>query len=324
MQPTRFLCGLILTTLFLPIAARPESSVATPQRSAERDWVRGDPPASLQPPASMKELGITSHGARINGLLYLAAGAGSHPIVIFLHGYPGNERNLDLAQAVRRAGYNALYVDYRGNFGSGGTFSRENSLEDVATVLAWVRTPEIATKYHVDPTRIALVGHSFGAWLALFSVEHESPNICVAALAAWNAGWVMNRFATHPDEQAESLAYYRATTDVAGGPVRANPDDLIKEGANHAAAWNYLSQASALKNHAVLLAAATRDSPDENPERHAELAAAIHKEGGKLVRVVTFEDDHPFSSHRIALAETLTHWLRTDCARTQAGEGNKQ
>ena len=118
-------------------------------------------------------------------------------------------------------------------------------------------------------------------------------------------------FAAHPEERAENLAYYRETTDVAGGPIRANPDLLIQEITDHAAAWNYLSQASALRSHAVLLVAATRDSSDENPERHAELAEAIRREGGKLVRVVTFEDDHPFSSHRIALADTLTHWLRT-------------
>lgn len=270
----------------------------------------------------MEELGILSHGARINGLMYLAAGAGPHPIVIFLHGYPGNERNLDLAQAVRRAGYNALFTDYRGVFGSGGTFSHAHSLEDVATLLAWVRAPETIAKYHVDPTRIALVGHSFGAWLALFSVGHEPSGVCVAALAAHNVGWAASRFAEHPEEQAESFAYDREVTDVAGGPIRANPDELLKEITDHAAAWNYLSQAKALKNHALLLVAATRDSPDESPERHAELAAAIRKEGGKLVRVVTFEDDHPFSSHRIALADTLTHWLRTDCARTQAANGN--
>jgi pimeloyl-ACP methyl ester carboxylesterase len=272
----------------------------------------------------MKEIGIMSHGARINGLMYLAGGIGRHPTVIFLHGYPGNERNLDLAQAVRRAGYNALYVDYRGNFGSGGTFSRANSLEDVATILAWARSGETVEKYHVDPTRIALVGHSFGAWLALFSVDHEPPGVCVAALAAWNLGWLANRFAAHPDEQAEELAYYRTTTDVAGGPIRANPDELLKESIDHAATWDYVLQASVLKNHALLLVPATRDSPDENVERHIELAAAIHKEGGKLVRVVTFEDDHPFSSHRITLADTLTHWLRTDCARTQTGKRNKK
>lgn len=313
---------LILVFAFLPFGARADSSIATPQRSTGLDPARRDPARTLQPPASMEELGILSHGARINGLMYLAAGAGPHPIVIFLHGYPGNERNLDLAQAVRRAGYNALFTDYRGVFGSGGTYSQVHSLEDVATLLAWVRAPGTIAKYHVDPTRIALVGHSFGGWLALLSVAHEAAGVCVAAMAAHNAGWAASRFAEHPEERAESLAYDRETTDMAGGPIRANPDELLKEITDHAAEWNYVSQASALKSHALLLVAATRDSPDENPERHAELAAAIRKEGGKLVRVVTFEDDHPFSSHRIELADTLTHWLRTDCARTQAANGN--
>src|SRR6478609_9465849 len=73
-------------------------------------------------PASMDELAIPSHGSRMNGLVYLASGAGPHPVVVFLHGYPGNEKNLDLAQAVRRAGFDAVYFDYRGTWGSGGTF----------------------------------------------------------------------------------------------------------------------------------------------------------------------------------------------------------
>src|ERR1700738_3458057 len=93
-------------------------------------------------PASMEEIAILSHGARLNGLIYLSSGAHPHPVVIFLHGYPGNERNLDLAQAVRRAGYQALFIDYRGNWGSGGTFSFANALEDTRAVLAWVRAPE--------------------------------------------------------------------------------------------------------------------------------------------------------------------------------------
>jgi dipeptidyl aminopeptidase/acylaminoacyl peptidase len=80
---------LILVIAFLPFSARADSSVATPQRSTVLDPVRSDPAPTLQAPASMEELGILSHGARIDGLMYLAAGAGPHPIVIFLHGYPG-------------------------------------------------------------------------------------------------------------------------------------------------------------------------------------------------------------------------------------------
>ena len=114
--------------------ASPVQAQAIPARAAA---ARGeDPSPGMQPPASMEEVAIQSHGSRMNGIVYMAAGAGAHPLVIFFHGYPGNERNLDLAQAVRRAGYQALYVDFRGMWGSGGTFSFANGLEDARTILA--------------------------------------------------------------------------------------------------------------------------------------------------------------------------------------------
>jgi hypothetical protein len=49
----------------------------------------------------MEPLRIPSHGVTINGIAYIAAGAGEHPAVVLLHGLPGNEKNLDLAQAIR-------------------------------------------------------------------------------------------------------------------------------------------------------------------------------------------------------------------------------
>lgn len=66
-----------------------------------------DPPVDAAHPAAMVVLHIPSHGVLINGLLYSPAGAGSHPTLVICHGLPGNEKNLDLAQAVRRAGWNA-------------------------------------------------------------------------------------------------------------------------------------------------------------------------------------------------------------------------
>ena len=83
-------------------------------------------------PPAMHELSFNSGGSKLNGLLYVANGAGPHPLVILLHGYPGNERNLDLAQALRRAGNNVLYFNYRGTWGSGGEFLPSRALEDGA------------------------------------------------------------------------------------------------------------------------------------------------------------------------------------------------
>ncbi|MEA2238046.1 MAG: uncharacterized protein QOC81_2770, partial [Thermoanaerobaculia bacterium] len=152
-----------------------------------------DPLPSLKPPASMQEVVVMSGGARLNGLVYLAAGSGAHPVVVFLHGYPGNEKNLDLAQAVRREGYDAVYFDYRGVWGSGGTFSFANSLDDVQAIVDWVRAPEQVARFHFDPRRIAIVGHSFGGWLALLHGAGEAPTVCVAGMAVWNVGWAGQR-----------------------------------------------------------------------------------------------------------------------------------
>ncbi|HSU92596.1 MAG TPA: alpha/beta fold hydrolase, partial [Gemmatimonadaceae bacterium] len=240
----------------------------------------GDPSPHIQPPASMQEVAIQSHGSRMNGIVYLAAGAGNHPLVIFFHGYPGNERNLDLAQAVRRAGYQALYVDFRGMWGSGGTFSFANGLEDATAILAWARSPEIAAKYHFDTSRTAVVGHSFGGWLALMTAAHEPHSVCIAGLAAWNVGFAAQRFAQHPDERTSSRDYFRVTT-APGAPVHAG--DLLSEMTTHARDYDYFAQAPSFGDRAVLLIGATRDSPDEGVAVHQQMATALRKAGGTHV-----------------------------------------
>jgi pimeloyl-ACP methyl ester carboxylesterase len=264
----------------------------------------------------MEEIAISNEGARMNGLLYLAAGAGPHPVVLLLHGYPGFERNLDLAQAVRRAGYDVIYFDYRGTWGSAGTFSYSHALQDVDVVLSWARSPAIAEKYHFDSTRLTLVGHSFGGWLSLMTAARQPANVCVAAFAAENAGWDGSRVPDHPDERTEQLDYFRATTGD-GAPIRASAEDVQNEIIQNAASWNYLTLANALKNHALLSISSTRDSPDEDVAMHKQLVDAVHNAGGTRVRNLVFNDDHPFSSHRVALAEALVRWLRQDCAATQ-------
>src|SRR5688572_28502277 len=59
-------------------------------------------------PAQIAELALESGGERLNAILYVAAGRGPHGVVVLLHGNPGNERNLHVAQAIRRAGYSVL------------------------------------------------------------------------------------------------------------------------------------------------------------------------------------------------------------------------
>src|ERR1700749_3495896 len=115
-----------------------------------------DPPQDKGHPAGMAAFALPTHGVTINAVLYTAAGDGPHPTVLLLHGLPGNEQNLDLAQAMRRAGWNVLTMHYRGSWGTPGVFPSGGVLEDADAALAWLREPQNAKAHGIDANRIVV------------------------------------------------------------------------------------------------------------------------------------------------------------------------
>src|ERR1700676_4797017 len=132
-----------------------------------------DPPADAAHPAKMTVVHIPTHGLLINGVVYQASGAGVHPTIVICHGLPGNEKNLDLAQALRRAGWNAVTFNYRGSWGSPGNFRFAQILEDANAVLAFLRDPASATMLGVDTGRMVLAGHSMGGWVVAHTAAQD-------------------------------------------------------------------------------------------------------------------------------------------------------
>src|ERR1700722_9935591 len=149
-----------------------------------------DPPADREHPAAMTVLHIPSHGVLINGLIYQPAGAGPYPTLIICHGLPGNEKNLDLAQAVRRAGWNAVTFNYRGSWGSPGVFRFAQNLEDADAVLAYLRDPANASKLGIDTRRIAIAGHSMGGWVVAHTASHDHGLLGAVIISAGDMGAV--------------------------------------------------------------------------------------------------------------------------------------
>src|SRR3954467_10581062 len=117
-----------------------------------------DPPTDLGYPASTLAIEITSHGSVMNGMVYRPSGAGPFPLVILMHGLPGNEQNMDLAQALRRAGWAVLTFHYRGSWGSQGQFSLDHVIEDAKIAAAHSVEPTIAKSWNIDPARIVVIG----------------------------------------------------------------------------------------------------------------------------------------------------------------------
>src|SRR5262249_27801683 len=156
-KPAWHVRTLVATLLLSSVAAQ---AVAAPVPGA----VVTDPARDPTHPAANRQVLIPSGGVGMNALLLLAAGSGAKPTLLLLHGLPGNEQNLDLAQAVRRAGWNVLTMHYRGSWGSPGSFSIAGAVEDAGAAMAFLRQPENAAKYGIDPRRILIGGHSMGGF----------------------------------------------------------------------------------------------------------------------------------------------------------------
>jgi pimeloyl-ACP methyl ester carboxylesterase len=219
------------------------------------DPVTADP-ASVDhaQPAALHEITLKSAGSPLNGIVYVAQGAGPHPTVILLHGLPGNERNLDLAQAIRRSGWNVVFFHYRGAWGSGGTFAFEHALEDVRAVIDQVQAPGFAARHRADPERIVLIGHSMGGFLALTVGSTEPAVGCVGSLAGANVGVFAQALS---EEQTAALA---RQIDEWTGPLRGTSGaDLVREATAHAERYDTTRRAAALASRPMLLVAGTRD-----------------------------------------------------------------
>jgi predicted alpha/beta-fold hydrolase len=150
---------LLVTALVLVFALSGAAHADDMGKSIPASVISDPPPDPMNPPRSAEVL-VPSHGLGMNGLFYRAGGAGLHPTMVLLHGFPGNEQNLGLAQAIRRAGWNVLTLHYRGSWGSPGIFSIQHVLQDTDAAVAFVRRPDIAEKFGIDTHRIVLGGHS--------------------------------------------------------------------------------------------------------------------------------------------------------------------
>jgi pimeloyl-ACP methyl ester carboxylesterase len=286
--------------------------VASVDARGANDPVTTDPRRDAKAPGGSEELRIPSGDSKMNALLYRAQGQGVHPVVVLLHGFPGNERNLDLAQALRRAGFHVLFFNYCGTWGSGGTFGWQNTRDDVKAALAFLRTPENADKWGIDPKRIHVVGHSLGGWLALAGAVDDNQVRCSVAIAPWDLGTYGAMLTSKEKPVEDALGWFSSTMDADAGPVRGvSAQALVDEAMAHAEAWSFASLAKGLEDTRGLVVS-TKDEAKERDTDPAPLLAGL-KGRAWVLRVV--DDDHGLSHHRIVLARDVVGWLKTACAR---------
>ncbi len=288
-----------LPLLMLLLVARATAAGAIPPA------VVTDPAPDKAFPAQMVAVAIPSEGALMNGVFYVPAGAGPHPALLLLHGFPGNEQNLDLAQAARRAGWVVLTLHYRGSWGSAGAFSFSNAVADSAAAVAFMRTPEIAKRARIAPDRIAVAGHSMGGFMAAITAARDERITGLAMISAWNIGATVNPTVKGPADRAAGLRFMAGSLRPLAG---CTAESLVDDALAHREDWNFVGFAPRLRERPLLLISA---SGDLNGPHSDALAAGVRQAGGRGVTELHFETDHSYSDQRIALQSAVVAWLET-------------
>src|ERR1700733_5124843 len=293
--------GTVILSLSFVHAARAQTQRVTAA-------VASDPSPDKENPASMATVQVPSHGVLLNGLVYVAAGAGPHPLVVLLHGFPGNEKNLDLAQAVRRAGWDVLYFNYRGSWGSPGDFSFTHAMEDAQAAIAFLRDPATAKKLRADSSRIVLIGHSMGGFMASYAAAQDTAIQAIGMISAWDIGREGLAAVKSGNEEAAVKPLAASLAENGLAPLAGcTAESLAREILANRSKWEFVDYAGRLAPRPVVI---TTSDDGLAPSEEA-LAEALRKAGDANVKLVHMATDHGYSDHRIALETAVIEWLES-------------
>ena len=247
-------------------------------------------------PAGMTELFIPSGNALLAGFIYKANGAQRHPTLLLLHGYPGNERNLDLAQVVRARGWNVIYFDYRGSWASQGQFAFKNCVEDVVNVVTFCK--KYQDSLQIDTSNMVLFGHSMGGWICLKALQ-QLPGIKKGfALSTWDI------YSDYKNGLAEKAVNSMANNSTGGGGyfvLNSSLREIFSPVIKDPAYFNLANDGKALSKKQIIML-------DEHP-LNKQLADTLKSSHEAYFDYEVWPTDHPFTNKRVALIKKVLEFL---------------
>jgi diadenosine tetraphosphate (Ap4A) HIT family hydrolase/acetyl esterase/lipase len=291
---TAGLAALMLIGLAAP-------SHAEPRFAPIPKAVIADPARDAAHPADMAVFTVPTGGVRVNAMMYLASGDQPHPTMLMLHGFPGNETNIDLMQAARRAGWNVMRINYRGSWGSPGKFSFANARADGEAAVAFLNDSANIAKYRIDPKRIVVAGHSMGGFMAADASAADPRVAGTVLLDAWDIGKLKDQMVDAATRKAAIEQRRPDTLPLAG----TSAELLIKEIETDAAKLDLEALSARIADRPLLMIGAEHAGAPTT----RKLAAAARQAQAKALTETYMDTDHSFSDSRIALEAEVLRWL---------------
>ena len=269
---------------------------------------------------------IPSGNTVMFGSMFSGIGLAPRPTVLLLHGHPGSsvirrsgrQNNvLELAEPMQRAGFNVLAFNYRGAWGSGGTYSPMGRVEDVIAAVAFLRS-DAATRFGVDQRRLMVVGHSMGGLNALIAGADHSDLTCTVGIAPANLGAVFARLAPAGAPVADAPAPdLSVPTAGLGGYTRG---DVVRDYRANQSLFDVATRLARLKGRPLLIVEAKQDetvtADDVAPYVTAARAAGVTPFEHAVIDTnhnFMIDAEHVDPVARKELASVVVTWMTKHC-----------
>jgi alpha-L-fucosidase 2 len=236
--------------------------------------------------------------------LHVPDGPGPFPAAILVHGGGFDEGSKStnvrpLFEPLANAGFAWFSIDYR----MAPEFRFVDTKEDVSAAIRWVKAN--AKTYHVDVSKIVIIGESAGGLLVNYAGTHQTPDTKVAAVVDFYGPVEYGELATQRREH----------------PERFNMTSINRH-ASHGGGIHYfgvekLDDAGLKKLHEISPIAAVRKgmppflcihgTKDDQVtyEQSTEMCEAMHKAGASCELITIEGGGHGMSGWR---APEMQHW----------------
>lgn len=226
----------------------------------------------------------------------------SRPCVLVLHGFPGGNRNDDIAHALCRIGCVVLVMHHRGAWGSPGKYLVSNCMEDIKALAEHVRSEDFVREYHVDPESIYLFGHSMGGNNAI-NAGKEMP---------WLRG-LMLMAPYDPTCYIRKGEADRLRNLLQNGARILNcdgSDDIYEDIEQHVDDWNFANAAEPLRSQNVLIVSGSYDDVAPESDMVFPLWEKLQAfQSGAVHRQVSYPAGHALMGCRIMVLKEIVRFL---------------
>ncbi len=241
----------------------------------------------------VEDVSISCEGVRLLGRLYRPNDVSVYPAKAVCHGYPGDNKNMDLAEELALNGVAALIFYYMGAWGSGGEFRMMNLVTSTVAAVKYLRGLDF-----VDPDRVGLVSLSMGA---------VPLTKCMSLDSSLRTGVLMSPASDlKPWSQEQYLdSIVPVFLKMAEGKLAGWTEDKLRQDIK-AAASELNPVETVMDIHAPLMVVLGTDDTLTAPPDIRRLYEASN-EPKKLVEIEGA--DHEFSEYRIPLQKTVIDWV---------------